>query len=119
MMADVLIVDDDARVRETLSDIIEDRGYTVACAGDGQAALDLLRREPNDPCVIVLDLVMPVMSGTELLSIMRADTRLGQIPVVTVSALSDPGIHADHVRHLKKPVHPRVLLSAVSDLCTC
>ena len=119
MMPRVLIVDDDARVRETLQDIIEDRGYTVACASDGRAALEMLQASSTSPCVIVLDLVMPVMTGGELLTIMRSDERLGQIPVVTVSALTDPGEHAGHVRHLKKPVHPRILLSTVSELCPC
>lgn len=59
----VLIVDDDADIRETLSDFLQDEGYDVAAVGDGAQALAFLRSGVALPCLILLDLMMPVMDG--------------------------------------------------------
>jgi CheY-like chemotaxis protein len=81
----VLIVDDDHDLRQTLSEILNDEGYAVETATNGREALDLLRRR-GAPRVVVLDLMMPVMDGWQLLDELRRDEALSRIPVIIISA---------------------------------
>lgn len=81
----ILLVDDDRDIREILSDILEDEGYDVAQAMNGAVALTLLHEQPP-PCVILLDLMMPVMDGTEFRQRQLADPELSRIPVVLFTA---------------------------------
>ncbi len=67
----VLVVDDEAVVREMAKKALERQGYTVLLAGGGAAAIDLLKRHPGDIAVVLLDLSMPRMSGEETLPELR------------------------------------------------
>jgi CheY-like chemotaxis protein len=83
--AQILVVDDDADIREALRDALEFEGYTVSLAANGREAWEALRsRAP--PGLVLLDLMMPVMNGAELLALLRADDRLRGLPVVVVTA---------------------------------
>jgi len=84
----VLIVDDDRDCRETLAVILEHHGYSVATATNAREALALLRNTPH-PGVVLLDLMMPVMNGWELVAVMAEDCALTGIPVVIISG-SEP-----------------------------
>jgi CheY-like chemotaxis protein len=64
--ANILVVEDDADIRDALKDLLSSEGYSVATAVNGADALDALGTLP-EPCVIVLDLMMPVMDGVEFL----------------------------------------------------
>jgi CheY-like chemotaxis protein len=97
--------------------ILELEGYRVSTVSNGKEALDLLRViEP--PCLILLDLMMPVMNGWEFLKAQKGDSALATIPVVVVSAahgmLPRPP-EADAA--MKKPVDLEVLLKVVRDWC--
>jgi two-component system, OmpR family, response regulator CpxR len=81
---EVLVVEDDFAIRETLRELLEDEGYDVSWASNGQEALDLLARRA--PRVILLDLMMPVMDGWEFRLAQRRDPALARIPVVVISA---------------------------------
>ena len=59
----ILVVDDDPDIRDSLREVLEDEGYEVACVGNGREALDHLKTANPRPCVILLDLMMPVMDG--------------------------------------------------------
>ena len=76
-MTQVLIVDDDAAIRETLRFILEDAGYTVLEERDGLGALHRLRRSQK-PMVVLLDLMMPGLSGAGVLKEITADARLAR-----------------------------------------
>jgi CheY-like chemotaxis protein len=86
----ILLVDDDADIREamqmTLELLLDYRPHEVITASNGAEALDELRRGPPD--LVLLDLMMPIMSGSELLEVMRRDESLRDVPVVIVSAWS-------------------------------
>lgn len=69
----VLVVDDDASIRETLRDLLEDTGYTVTEARDGLQALDCLRKAAA-PMIVLLDLMMPRMDGAALLGAVAGDS---------------------------------------------
>jgi signal transduction histidine kinase len=81
----LLLVEDDTSIRDALTDMLEDEGFAVVTAGNGQEALAELRRGPP-PEVIVLDLMMPVMDGWEFRVVQRADPALAGIPLLAMSA---------------------------------
>ncbi len=74
-MTRVLVVDDDTGILDTLRWILEDAGYLVSSASDGMAALKMLR-ETTERTVVLLDLVMPVLSGEDFLRIVATDAQL-------------------------------------------
>jgi CheY-like chemotaxis protein len=111
----VLIVDDDDFGRETLAQILEAAGYRAQRAATGDEALRVLAGRCRVG-LIVLDLLMPGLSGWEFVRRKQADARLAGIPVIVVSAedgsaLGDenPGV----VAHFQKPVPVRDLLAAI------
>jgi CheY-like chemotaxis protein len=81
----VLIVDDDAEIRDLVGDCLEAEGYQVHTAPDGRQALDALRRGLR-PSVIFLDLMMPVVSGFDVLIALRNSPDWRSIPVVIFTA---------------------------------
>ncbi len=81
----VLVVEDDDVIRASLGELLEDSGYQVSFAENGQVALQVLTAG-RAPDVIVLDLKMPVMDGWQFRAIQKDDPRLGLIPVVAISA---------------------------------
>ncbi len=81
----ILLVEDDFDVREALVETLRDRGYEVQAAGDGEQALKVLRSGLR-PGLILLDLMMPRMSGSEFRMIQRTDPDLSSYPVVLLSA---------------------------------
>ncbi|WXB20232.1 response regulator [Pendulispora albinea] len=122
----ILVVDDDADIRETLSMILEDEGYTVACASNGREALTYLRElcargDNPPPNLILLDLMMPVMDGAEFCLHQRQDPRLAEIPVVIVTASGQAKEHASAL-HAKafiyKPLALDTLLEKVEQCCS-
>jgi CheY-like chemotaxis protein len=80
-----LLVEDDFDVREALVETLRDRGYDVESAGDGEQALDLLHHGIR-PGLILLDLMMPRMSGSEFRIAQQKDPKLSHLPVVLLSA---------------------------------
>ncbi len=113
---EVLVVEDDVDLRESLSQALQDHGFAVTQAGNGQQALDLLH-SGNRPAVILLDLMMPVLSGWELRDVLRDDPELSRIPTLVISAYMDGteqavlALPADDC--IRKPFHLRVLIEAI------
>jgi len=81
----ILLVEDDFDVREALVETLRDRGYAVESAADGEQALQLLRGGAR-PGLILLDLMMPRMSGSEFRLAQLVDPALAALPVVLLSA---------------------------------
>ena len=112
----VLIIEDDAEIREMLSSLLAEEGFAVSTAPDGRAALDQLRNAARPPELIVLDLMMPTMDGYQFREAQVADPKLRHIPVVVLTALS-PGETArraiDAARILHKPIDLTELLDVV------
>ena len=86
----VLVVDDDPNIRKMIVAALKRDGYSFLEAPNGREALDLMRAEHPD--VVVLDLMMPVLSGWDVLRERADDEELMQIPVIIVSANRDPEV---------------------------
>jgi CheY-like chemotaxis protein len=87
----VLLVEDDADVRDSLQDILEDEGFDVIPAANGKQAIDFLTlNEPAGADLVILDLFMPMVSGWEVLERMTGDAKLNDIPVLVLSAAAAP-----------------------------
>ena len=96
-----------------ISEVLRDEGYSVVCAENGVQALRELHKEDH-PDVVLLDLMMPVMSGWEVLEELQSSERLSRIPIVVVSAMTAPGAF----EHLPKPIDLDLLLDTVGRLTT-
>jgi signal transduction histidine kinase len=112
--AQLLIVEDNPENRDVLRRRLEREGHAVHDAENGSAALEALRSRPFD--LVLLDILMPVMNGYEVLTAMKADTELREIPVIMISALGEMQsvvrcIQAGAEDYLPKPFDP-VLLRA-------
>ena len=83
-MAHILIADDDDILAELVKHRLQSSGHTVEIATDGAAALDQSRSRRPD--LIVLDSMMPVLSGPEVLRILREDAELASVPVLMLTA---------------------------------
>jgi CheY-like chemotaxis protein len=83
----VLLVDDEHAIIDALSGILEDEGFRVVTAANGREALARLEVTLPLPDVALVDVMMPLMDGRELLQRMRADARWSHIPVVMMSAV--------------------------------
>ena len=110
----VLVVDDDAAIREALREVLEPAGYAVAEAANGLEAFTYLERNPR-PGAILLDLFMPVMNGWQLAKRIESVPALASVPLVVVTA---SGAHWGYPskRVLRKPIDLLRLLQALHDL---
>lgn len=114
----ILVVEDDEDIRETLQQVLEAEGYATSGAANGAEALHQLLSD-RVPCLVLLDLMMPIMSGPELLVRMRQDPRLVAIPVIIVSAWAQEAEKTSGAQgFLKKPVDLEALLNVAGQYCT-
>lgn len=107
----LLVIDDDDDVRETVQLFLEREGFRVITAENGKAALEQLAGGLR-PHLIILDLVMPVMTGWQFWEAQQADLQLREIPVVILTAIG-PTADVEGVTCLAKPVDCAELLRKV------
>ena len=115
----LLLVEDDDDVRDAIAASLRDEGYEVAVAENGRLALEWLQSNAN-PCLVLLDLWMPVMTGMELHAVMARDPRLAALPLLVVSAAGDGRARAQQmgaIGYLRKPLDLHDLLATVARYC--
>jgi CheY-like chemotaxis protein len=118
-MAGILLIDDDPDIRDSLSELLMDEGYPVATACNGLEGLEKLKSDCA-PCVILLDLMMPVMDGWNFRAKQLSEPELAQVPVIVVSADTEIQRHAAEMKvagFLSKPFLADRLLSTVERYC--
>jgi CheY-like chemotaxis protein len=116
----VLVVDDDADIRESMELALGLRGYAVVTAANGHQALSWLRGGQPRPCLILLDLMMPEMNGFELMAHLLADPMLAAIPVVVITgggAAVEQRAERLYFDVLRKPVELASLVATVGRFC--
>jgi CheY-like chemotaxis protein len=120
MMGQILLIEDERDLRETLKLFLELEGFRVAAAQNGREGLDLLD-ESGPPCLIVLDLMMPVMNGWEFLEALKQEHQavLSDTPMVVITASPDVGqqVLDSGCRIMKKPFDVAPLLSIAREYC--
>jgi len=115
----VVVVDDDADIRGMLDFALVTAGWRVVGAADGQEALDRLRGGLR-PCVVLLDLTMPRMSGSQFVAALRADPRLAATAVVVLSGdgnVSQKAVALGTDGYLSKPLDLDTLYDTVRRFC--
>jgi DNA-binding response OmpR family regulator len=113
LMSTILVCDDDDLLVELLRFKLEQRGYTVVCAENGKSGLELVKSQMPD--LIVLDAMMPVMSGFEFLSALKSDIDTCDVPVLMLTARRQEkdilaGLKLGARDYLIKPFIPEELL---------
>jgi CheY-like chemotaxis protein len=113
----VLIVDDDRSIRESLCELLTDEGHRAVGASNGQEALEVLRSDGR-PCVILLDIMMPVMDGVAFRVQQLADPDLRTIPVAVITAGGQGAASSMNTEAiLLKPLRLESVLEVVERFC--
>ncbi len=117
----VLVVDDDKNVRDLIRAVLSGQGYKTAVAVNGKEALAYLKKSSRPPGLILLDLMMPVMTGWEFRKVQQSDPALASIPVAIITGLTgveDKALAIGAVDVLTKPSRVEALTSLVSRFCS-
>ena len=116
----VLVVEDDPDCRDLMADLLSVSGFRSTTAANGVEALEKLKQLGHSVCLIVLDLMMPIMNGWEFRSAQLRDNRMRDIPVIVLTADVRVDVSAAQlapVACLPKPVAPDELLEVISQHC--
>src|SRR5689334_19561092 len=115
-MPEILIVEDELSIATLLRDILEDEGYVVVLARNGQEALELLRA--TRPALVLTDVMMPILDGFALCRAIQADPNYQAIPVIMMSAIVDSstaeGCNASGF--LKKPFNVQNIVDTITNV---
>src|SRR5436190_871334 len=115
----ILLVDDHRDAREAMAELLRQEGFAVALAANGREALAILYTGLR-PCLIIMDLMMPVMNGFEFREEQLRDAILADIPFIAYSAVVDVAKNAQHLQahgYFEKPTDPANVLKVVRQLC--
>jgi CheY-like chemotaxis protein len=112
----VVVIEDDDMIRETLKYALEFEGYTVFTAANGRLGVEMLPNIPK-PCLILLDLMMPVMNGWEFVEAIGKNMVLATIPIVVVTAFKEKAQTIQARKVVKKPVDLDYLFQIVKEYC--
>jgi DNA-binding response OmpR family regulator len=115
-MTTILVVDDEYGIAEVLEGALAQRGYRVVSAHNGKQGLDVALRETPD--LAIIDLMMPVMSGAELIAALRAHDGTRDMPVIVMSSLQEgaTAIPAPYSGYLRKPFRIRDLAALLDGI---
>ena len=113
----ILVVDDDADIREVLREVLTESGHDVMTAANGLEALHILRQGWG-PCMVLLDLMMPVMDGYHFLAERKNDPALASIPITVITAGRQVDMERlDDATLVAKPIRLPALMSLIEKTC--
>lgn len=123
----ILVVDDEPDVRDFLASCIEDAGFTVTTAVDGQDALEKI--ESNPPDLITLDMHMPKKSGIKVIRALRENEKYTGLPIIVITAHAKDEFGSEDIKEfnaftsglrprytMEKPITPKVLIKSICDI---
>lgn len=117
----ILIIEDDRSISDALCELLESEGYSVQCAFNGQEGLDALQGARTLPCVILLDLMMPVKDGFQFRNEQLSNPKISSVPVVVMSAdghIQEKKARIGALEYIRKPVDVETYLKVVSRFCS-
>lgn len=117
----ILIVDDDPMSLKTLARLLAPLNYEIVACSSAKAALAALAKTPSEFVLILSDMMMPEMTGRELLATLKKDPRYTHLPMVMLTSISELPIIAEVIEegasdYLTKPVNPEQLLTLLTQL---
>lgn len=115
-MADILVIDDDTRLRELLAQYLSGEGYNITSAKHAQEARDILSRRNFD--LLIMDIMMPGEDGLKLTKFLREDS---DVPILMLTAMTEPedrikGLESGADDYLTKPFEPRELCLRIENI---
>lgn len=119
MKGRILVIDDEADIRDTIVEVLADEGYDAVGAGNGREALDALAGSSVLPDAVLLDLRMPVLDGVGFRKEQLRDPRLASLPVIVLSANEQVSEIAEELGvagFLRKPFDLHALLEALAEI---
>lgn len=111
-MINILIIEDDNAIRNAMSSVLELEGYSTGLASNGKQAMDMIKAG-HLPDIILLDMMMPIMSGWDFLDFVRANSKTSQIPIIVVSAYAESAKSVRPQAVVPKPVRVNSLLETI------
>jgi two-component system phosphate regulon response regulator PhoB len=119
MQKSILVVEDDADIRQLIDFNLAREGYEVTCVEGGEEGLDLIKNRPPD--LVVLDLMLPGIDGLETCRAIKSNPQTEHIPVIIVSAKSEDvdvvvGLEIGAEDYITKPFSPKVLVARIRAL---
>lgn len=120
MTQQILLVDDDSTVTAALASYLAFEGFLCLTANSGQEALQTLNACSHPPAVVLLDLIMPVIGGNELIRILQQTPAWCSIPVIVITGMDKQQVSSlEHVKHvIHKPVDLDKLVSILRKYCS-
>jgi len=112
----ILVVDDEINILQTLTDLLSSSGYEVVTAMDGKAGIEMAKKAKPD--LVLLDIMMPKVSGIELLKQVKSKTKHAHIPIIVLSAKSNIETIEEAMKnyadkYITKPYDPKDLLTSI------
>lgn len=116
-MSSILVVDDEYDIAQAIRGVLEDEGFDVEVCSNGRHALQCVKEKDQDFGLILIDVMMPFMSGLDLLKQLRTDRRFSKVPVVLMNNTELKVSQAEHQwdGFLRKPFDCSSLLKTVTD----
>jgi two-component system chemotaxis response regulator CheY len=114
---DILLAEDDQPLREAMTELLHDAGYSVEAVSNGRDALEWLQDSPTPPKLILLDLMMPIMDGWQFLEAQQKAASTAAIPVVVLSASGNFNGTHETLMFMRKPVAVMPLLELIARYC--
>jgi CheY-like chemotaxis protein len=115
-LASILVVEDDIDIRSALVQILRMEGHTTAEAANGKEALEYIRNNPK-PCMVLLDMMMPIMTGRQFLDVFKNEPDSSSVPVVIISAVADRIDTSGAKEFIRKPLEVSKLLEVIAKYC--
>ncbi|MBP9679824.1 MAG: response regulator [Bacteriovorax sp.] len=112
----LLIIEDNKDIQNVLKTALEIEGYLIFTANNGKEGLEQLSKMPI-PCMVLLDLMMPIMNGWEFADEISRDIIYSSIPIVVVSAFNDKNFNTEKNNYIQKPIDLDALLKTISKHC--